>query len=144
MVAVRGITSRVDIVWYDIDGQFRNASDVTATIIMGTTALYRDSFNISSLTRQHDGRFYGCVVVIHSEPPLFIYTYITLNVTCKFTIKYTYFYHTYIYMLMYCSYIKRNCTALCGHNSNYACRVSYLTHVELLAINICRNTYICS
>ena len=88
MIAVRGITSRVDIVWYGSGGQFRSANNVTATIINSTTALYRDSFNISSLTRQHDGSFYSCRAIIYSEPSLFIYTSIRLNVTCKFAIKY--------------------------------------------------------
>ena len=97
MVAVRGITSTVDIVWYGSGGQLRNASDVTATIINGATSLYRDSFNISSLTRHYDGSLYFCAAIIYSEPSLFIYSSIRLNVTCKFTIKYTYFYHTYIY-----------------------------------------------
>ena len=99
MVAVRGITSRVDIVWYSSSGQLRSANNVTATIVNATTALYRDSFNISSLTRQHDGSLYSCQAVIYSEPSLFIYASIRLNVTCKFTIKYKYFYvYTYVYI----------------------------------------------
>ena len=86
IVAVRGITSRVDIVWYS-GGQVRRVNNVTASI-NGTAALYRDSFNISSLTRQHDGRVYSCQAIIYSRRWLFIYTSIRLNVTCKFATMY--------------------------------------------------------
>ena len=97
MVAVGSITSRVDIVWYNNNIPVRRVNNVTATVINSTDALYRDSFNISSLTRHHDGRSYSCQAIIYSEPLLFINSSIRLNVTCKFTIKYTYFYSIAIY-----------------------------------------------
>ena len=84
VVTVKGITSRVDIVWYG-GGQVRRVNNVTASIINGTAAVYRDSFNISSLTRQHDGRVYSCQAIINDEPPLFALSSIRLNITCKYS-----------------------------------------------------------
>ena len=81
-VTVKGITSRVDIVWYS-GVQVRRLNNVTASIINDTAAVYRDSLNISSLTRQHDGRVYSCQVIINTEPLLFNLTFIRLNVTRK-------------------------------------------------------------
>ena len=81
-VTVKGITSRVDIVWYS-GVQVRRVNNVTASIINDTAAVYRDSLNISSLTRQHDGRIYSCQVIINTEPLLVGLTFTRLNVTCK-------------------------------------------------------------
>ena len=83
-VAVRGITSRVDIVWYDNGVQVRRMDNITASIINGMAAVYRDSLNISSLTRKHDGRVYFCEVIINSEPLVIDNSSITINVTCEF------------------------------------------------------------
>ena len=80
-VTVKGITSRVDIVWYS-GASVRRVNNVTASIINGTTAVYRDSLNISSLTRQHDGRVYSCQVIINNAALSFAFTSIRLNVTC--------------------------------------------------------------
>ena len=90
IVAVRGITSRVDIVWYGNGIQVRRIDNITASIINGTTAVYMDSLNISSLTRQHDGRLYSCQAIINNEPPTIAFSSIRLNVTCKFTAKLLY------------------------------------------------------
>ena len=84
IVAVRGITSRVDIVWYDNGVQMRRVNNITASIINGTTAAYTDSLNISLLTQKHDGRVYLCEAIINSEPSLINYSSITINITCKF------------------------------------------------------------
>ena len=90
IVAVRGITSRVDIVWYGNGIQVRRIDNITASIINGTTAVYMDSLNISSLTRQYDGRLYSCQAIINNEPPTIAFSSIRLNVTCKFTAKLLY------------------------------------------------------
>ena len=82
--AVMGITSRVDIVWYDNGVQVRRMDNITASIINITTAVYRDSLNISLLTQQHDGRLYSCQAIINSDPMIFASSSIRLNVTCKF------------------------------------------------------------
>ena len=99
IVAVRGITSRVDVVWYDNGVQVRRMDNITASIINGIAVVYTDSLNISSLTRQHDGRVYSCEAIINSEPLTTAFSSIRLNVTCKFTTLH-HLYH------IICSYFK--------------------------------------
>ena len=91
VAAVNGITSSVDIVWYysSLSVTARRVNDVTP-IINGTTAVYRDSFVIPSLTRQHDGAVYVCQAVVNSEPLLQEFSFIRLNVTCKLLANYKY------------------------------------------------------
>ena len=109
-VAVRGITSTVDIVWYDNGIQVRRMDNVTASIINGTAMVYADSLNISSLTRQHDGRVYVCEAIINSEPLLVNFSSVTLIIACKFvnkliTCTYTYVCtYVQVYMLIHSSF----------------------------------------
>ena len=84
-VTVKGITSRVDFVWYS-GVQVRRVNDVTASIINSTAAVYRDSFNISSLTGKHDNKVYSCQAIINSDPLVAASSSVRLNITCKFTI----------------------------------------------------------
>ena len=92
IVAVLGISSTLDIVWY-VDGltvEVRRVDNIIAmSIISSTAAVYRDSYVISSLTTQHNGRLYSCQAVINDEPLLIIpSSSIRLHVACKFTRKY--------------------------------------------------------
>ena len=99
-VVVRGITSRVDIVWYDYNGvQVKRMDNITASIINGTAVVYTDSLNISLLTRQHDGRVYICEAIINSEPLLAAFSPVTLIIACKF-VK-CFIYATYVCMYIY-------------------------------------------
>ena len=111
-VTVKGITSRVDIVWYS-GVQVRRVNNVTASIINDTAAVYRDSLNISSLTRQHDGRVYSCQAIINSDPLLDAISSVRLNVTCKSTIKCMYVCITYVY-----TYVCTVAMCLCGPSTS--------------------------
>ena len=88
IVAVLGISSTLDIVWY-ADGltvEVRRVDNITAmSIINNTAAVYGDSYVISSLTRQHNGRLYSCQAVINDKPLLITSSSIRLHVACKFT-----------------------------------------------------------
>ena len=96
-VTVKGITSRVYIVWYSGGQVKRLNNNVTASIINDTAAVYRDSFNISSLTGKHDNRVYSCQIIINSDPLIAAISSVRLNVTCKSTIKCMYVCATYMY-----------------------------------------------
>ena len=98
---VKGITSTVDIVWYSGVQQMRMVNNVTASIIDGMGAVYRDLFNISSVTNKHDNKVYSCRVIIIRDPVLTAFSSVRLNVTCEFTIKY--YIYTYIntYKILY-------------------------------------------
>ena len=104
IVAVRGITSRVDIVWYGNGVQVRRMNNITASIINDTAAVYTDSLNISLLTQKHDGRVYSCEAIINSEPSLINYSSVTINITCKFIA---------IYIIVICHFKQHNYICIC-------------------------------
>ena len=67
---MRGITSRVDIIWRTGDTQVRRQNNILASNI-GTLAVYRDSFVItSSLSIDDIGSTYECEVMINSFPAI--------------------------------------------------------------------------
>ena len=76
VTTVRGITSRVDIVW-------RNGSmELDRTIIMPNNQLmYTDSYNIQTLTTDHNDSVVQCEVVINASTSVNASDTITLNVT---------------------------------------------------------------
>jgi len=67
---VRGITSRVDIIWTNgSNTQVRRANNVAASNI-NTSAVYNDIFVIPSLDISDISGVYQCEVVINSSPPI--------------------------------------------------------------------------
>ena len=67
-VTVRGITSRVDIIWRTGNTQVRRQNNILARNI-GTLAVYDDTLLItSSLSIDDIGSIYECEVVINSFP----------------------------------------------------------------------------
>ena len=82
MTTVRGITSRVDVVWTSND-------DLLAEVVQGINASYTgETFmiftsinNISHLNITDDGRVYQCEVVINTSPPVIATGTVTLDVT---------------------------------------------------------------
>jgi len=87
VTTVRGINSRVDIVWRDDTGVLRrrndtislNDRDVSST--MEDVLVYTDSYNISQLSTTDDGRVIHCEGVINTRPPVMGSSNIRLNVT---------------------------------------------------------------
>jgi len=81
VTTVRGITSRVDIVWSSpglagsiIEGA--NASSSTKTSVV-----FRSSYNTQPLSTTDDGRVYQCEIVINTSPPVMATGSVTLDVT---------------------------------------------------------------
>ena len=66
---VRGITSRVDIIWTTGDTQVRRVNNVTASSNINSASLYNDSFIIPSLNISDIGSVYQCEVLINSILP---------------------------------------------------------------------------
>ena len=79
VTTVRGITSKVDIVWSSNDIVLRRINDTIATT-MDNSLVYTDSYNISQLSTTDDGRVIQCEVVINASPPVMATDSITLNV----------------------------------------------------------------
>ena len=69
VTTVRGITSRVDIVWSSDGTVLRRINDTTATT-MNNSLAYTDSYTISPLSTTDDGRVIQCEVVINGNPPI--------------------------------------------------------------------------
>ena len=76
VTTVRGITSRVDIVWRDDDGTVLRRTNDTAA---DNSLVYTDSYNISQLSTTDNGRVIQCEVVINASP--LVSDSITLDVT---------------------------------------------------------------
>ena len=69
VTAVRGISSSVDIIWTTGGRVVRRVDNITADV-ENDSAIYTDSFEISSLSAIDNGREYQCTVVINVSPPV--------------------------------------------------------------------------
>ena len=67
VTTVRGITSRVDIVWSSDGTELERMNNVSSTT-MDNSLVYTDSYTIPLLSTTHDGRMYECEAVINSSP----------------------------------------------------------------------------
>ena len=80
VTAVRGITSRVDIVWSSGGTVLQRMNNVSSTM-MNNSLVYTNSYTISQLSTTDDGRMIQCEVVINTSPPVMAGNSITLDVT---------------------------------------------------------------
>ena len=80
VTTVRGITSRVDIVWSSDGTVLRRINDTTATT-MDNSLIYTDSYTISQLSTTDNGSMIQCEVVINTSPLVMASDSITLDVT---------------------------------------------------------------
>ena len=85
VTTVRGITSRVDIVWNNNGTVLRRINDITATT-MGNSLVFIDSYMISMLTTSYNQRMYECEVVINANPPTTVSDNIILNVNGEYSV----------------------------------------------------------
>ena len=69
VTAVRGISSSVSIIWTTGGVELRRVDNITADIV-NDTAIYTDSFEISSLSAIDNGREYQCTVMINATQPV--------------------------------------------------------------------------
>ena len=81
VTTVRGITSRVDIVWRSggVELQRKNVSST----MMSNSLAYTNSYTISQLSTTDDSRVIQCGVVINTSPSVMATDSTTLDVTGK-------------------------------------------------------------
>ena len=79
VTTVRGITSRVDIVWSSGGTELERMNGVSSTT-MDNSLVYTHSYNISQLSTTDDGRVIQCEVVISTSPSVMATDSITLDV----------------------------------------------------------------
>ena len=80
VTTVRGITSRVDIVWSSNDTVLRRMNAVSSTT-MGNSLVYTDSYTTAQLNETDEGRMIQCEVVIDGSPSVMASDSIRLDVT---------------------------------------------------------------
>ena len=84
ITTVRGITSRVDIVWSSDGVELKKTINANISLTINDSELYEDAFSIPLLSTSDDGRIIQCKVVIMTNPSVFAINNITLEVTGKF------------------------------------------------------------
>jgi len=82
-VTVRGITSNVDIIWRRDGTEVNKTINVLPTMIT-SSLVYTDTYTISLLSTDDDGREYQCELVINTSPPVIATDSVTLDVMSKF------------------------------------------------------------
>ena len=93
VTTVRGITSRVDIVWSSGGMELERMNDVSPTT-MDNSLVYTDSYTISQLSTTDDDRVIQCGVVINTSPSVMANNSITLDVTGMYVDMYVYYNHS--------------------------------------------------
>ena len=81
MTTVRGITSRVDILWSRKDEILETITGVDSNFSSDNYPMYLSSYTIPLLSTTDDGRAYQCEVVINTSPPVMATDSVTLDVT---------------------------------------------------------------
>ena len=81
---MRGITSRVDIVWSSNGVEIERINNNNISLTVNDSELYEDIFNIPLLSTSDDGRVLQCEVIIMTTPSIIVATgNIILDVTGK-------------------------------------------------------------
>ena len=84
ITTVRGITSRVDIVWSSNGVELRRINNTNTSLTINGSELYIDTFNVTLLSTSDDGRVFQCEMIIMTTPPSIVTTKnIALDVTGK-------------------------------------------------------------
>ena len=97
MTTVRGITSRVDIMWSWDGSVISTMNGVNVSMIRGSIAEYSATYTIAELSTTDDDRVYQCEVVINTSPPVSTSTNISLDTTGGFKIyNYNLCYHYFV------------------------------------------------
>jgi len=81
---MRGIISRVDIIWRRGNMVLNRTINASLTM-MDSSPIYTDTYTISQLSTDNDGREYECEVVINSTPQVIANDTVSLDVTGKYT-----------------------------------------------------------
>ena len=95
VTTVRGITSRVDIVWSSGSVELERIIHVSSTT-MSNSLVYIDYYTILQLNTTDDDRVIQCEGVINVNPPVMANDNITLDVIGEYTYIFQLYVHTYM------------------------------------------------
>ena len=91
VTTVRGITSRLEIVWISNDVELRRTEGITVNSTTDKSLLFIDNYTIAQLSTADEDRVLQCKVEIDANVTVTTTEFIKLNVTgeckdiCKFT-----------------------------------------------------------
>ena len=81
VTTVRGITSRVDIVWSSNGVELKRSEEMESNLTTNSSVLYMNSYTISQLGTVDEGRAYQCGIIVNQVLPITVNNSITLDVT---------------------------------------------------------------
>ena len=82
ITTVRGITSRVDIVWSSNGVELKKINNTNMSLTVNDSELYEDTFNIPLLSTSDYGRVFQCEIIIINASSIIVATSnITLDLT---------------------------------------------------------------
>ena len=84
ITTVRGVTSRVDIVWSSNGSQLRKATGISANSMTHNSVLYTASYVIGQLSTADEDRTYECMAMINAQSPVTASDSVILNATSKY------------------------------------------------------------
>ena len=93
VTSVKGITSRVDIVWTNNDSDLKRIEGANISTTSKNLAIYTTFYNILQLSISDDGRVFYCEVFVNVTPSVMATGSLTLNVTGKFLFNLTVYHH---------------------------------------------------
>ena len=85
---VRGITSRVDIVWSSNGLMLQLTEGINHTSVSNNSVIYTDLYTIPQLSTSDEGSNIQCDTFINAVLPVIGYESVTLNVTGKYIHSY--------------------------------------------------------
>ena len=80
---MRGITSKVDIVWGSDASELNRTDKVNLTLTESNSFTYMNTYTIEQLSTSDKDRIYYCELVINSHIPVVVNDSILLNPTSK-------------------------------------------------------------
>ena len=83
IVTVRGITSRVDIIWNSDGTELERTERLNDGSIVNHSVMYTEFYTIPQLSTLDEARVVACDVLINTIPPVMATDSVTLNVTGK-------------------------------------------------------------
>ena len=81
---VRGITSRVDIVWRSDGSELSIIKEVNTSAVINNSVIFRDTYIITQLSTADEDKEYQCEVSIDTQSPVTANDSVRLNVTGKY------------------------------------------------------------
>ena len=84
VTTVRGITSRVDIVWSSDGTLLQSANNSMFSSMIDDSLIHTDSYTVEILSTDDEDRSYYCAVLIYATPQVMANDSVTLDVTGRY------------------------------------------------------------